>query len=47
MVKLPFWNTFERFDREINIEHKQNDILTDDKDTQHIKSVLVLGCADI
>ena len=43
MVKLPFWNTFETFDREINIEYKQNDILTDDKDTQHIKICFSIG----
>ena len=40
--KLPFWNEFETFDTEINIEHKQlpKVILTDDKNyhgTQVIK----------
>ena len=49
----PFWSKFERFDREINIEHKQipKKNLTEDESyqgTQYIKrGFLVLSCADI
>ena len=54
MGNRPFWRKIERFDREINIEHKQvpKCISTEDVNyhaTQHNKRVfLVLSrCADI
>ena len=50
--KLPFWNKFETFDREVNMSTSkyQNYILTDDQNymyhgTEHI-FFFVFSCAD-